>query len=112
MDRELRNEVKNLIKKGFPENLAIITACANQNKPEMAEEYLQEIVEENEEIQTLIKYMIPFEESLKKEEPALEPALEPENTITITHHEIEEPTITMEIIKPEDPPYRLPVGKT
>ena len=108
MDRELRNEVKNLIKKGFPENLAIITACANQNKPEMAEEYLQEIVEENEEIQTLIKYMIPFEESLKKEEPVVEP----ENTITVIHHDIEEPTITMEIIKPEDPPYRLPVGKT
>jgi hypothetical protein len=77
----------------------------------MAEEYLQEIVEENEEIQTLIKYMIPFEESLKKEEPAVIQA-EPENTITVIHHDIEEPTITMEIIKPEEPPYRLPVGKT
>jgi len=111
MDKELRNEVKNLIKKGFPENLAIITACANQNKPEMAEEYLLEIVEEHEEMQTLIKYMIPFEESLKiQEPPASEP--EPENTITVIHHDIEEPTITMEIIKPEDPPYRLPVGKT
>jgi hypothetical protein len=108
MDKELRNEVKNLIKKGFPENLAIITACANQNKPEMAEEYLLEIVEENEEMQTLIKYMIPFEESLKIQEPAVsEP--EPENTITVIHHDIEEPK---EIIKPEDPPYRLPVGKT
>jgi hypothetical protein len=111
MDKELRNEVKNLIKKGFPENLAIITACANQKKPEMAEEYLLEIVEEHEEMQTLIKYMIPFEESLKiQEPPASEP--EPENTITVIHHDIEEPTITMEIIKPEDPPYRLPVGKT
>jgi len=65
-------------------------------------------VEENEEIQTLIKYMIPFEESLKiQEPPASEP--EPENTITVIHHDIEEPK---EIIKPEDPPYRLPVGKT
>ena len=48
MDKELRLEVKNLIKLGFPENIAIITACANQKKPEIAEQLLEELNEENE----------------------------------------------------------------
>lgn len=65
MDKELRNEVKNLIKQGFPENLAIITACANQNKSELANQYLAEILEENEEIEMLIKHLIPMSEAIK-----------------------------------------------
>lgn len=65
MDKELRQEVKNLMKLGFPENIAIITACANQKKSELAAEYLNEIVDENEEIEMLVKHLIPMSESLR-----------------------------------------------
>ena len=65
MDKELRQEVKNLIKLGFPENIAIITACANQKKSEFATEYLNEIIDENEEVEMLVKYLIPMSESIR-----------------------------------------------
>lgn len=65
MDKELRQEVKNLMKQGFPENIAIITACANQNKTELSHQYLAEIQEENEEIEMLVKHLIPLSEAIK-----------------------------------------------
>jgi len=70
MEKEIRNEVKGLIKLGLPENVAIITACANKGKPEMAEQYLEEINEEQQEIQSFLKQLIPVTEAIKLQEEA------------------------------------------
>jgi uncharacterized protein YbcC (UPF0753/DUF2309 family) len=71
MEKEIRNEVKSLLKIGLPENIAIITACANKGKPEMAQQYLEELNDEQQEIQSLLKQLIPVTEAIKlQEEPS------------------------------------------
>jgi len=65
MDKKIRDEVKSLIKIGLPENLAIITACANKGKPELAEEYLEEIQDEQNEIKKFLSQFAPMSETLK-----------------------------------------------
>ena len=71
MEKEIRNEVKGLLKIGLPENIAIITACANKGKPEMAQQYLEELNDEQQEIQSLLKQLIPVTEAIKlQEEPS------------------------------------------
>lgn len=70
MEKEIRNEVKSLLKIGLPENIAIITACANKGKPELAQEYLEEINEEQQEIQSFLKQLIPISEAIKLQEEA------------------------------------------
>ena len=70
MEKEIRNEVKCLLKMGLPENIAIITACANKGKPEMAQQYLDELNEEQDEIQSFLKQLIPMSEAIKLQEEA------------------------------------------
>jgi hypothetical protein len=70
MEKEIRNEVKSLLKMGLPENLAIITACANKGKPELAQQYLEELNEEQQEIQSFLKQLIPVSEAIKLQEEA------------------------------------------
>ena len=71
MEKEIRNEVKGLLKIGLPENIAIITACANKGKPEMAQQYLEELNDEQQEIQSFLKQLIPVTEAIKlQEEPS------------------------------------------
>ena len=65
MDKEIRNEVKCLLKMGLPENMAIITACANKGKPELAQEYLDELNEEQNELQKFLNQLIPMTEAIK-----------------------------------------------
>ena len=60
MDSKIKNEVKALIKIGLPENIAIITACANNGKSELAHEYLEELSFEQSEIIDMVKYLVPF----------------------------------------------------
>ena len=74
MEKEIRNEVKCLLKIGLPENLAIITACANKGKPELAQQYLDELNEEQDELQNFLKQLIPMSEAIKlqqQEEPKM-----------------------------------------
>lgn len=62
MDKQIRNEIKQLMKQGFPEQLAIITACANNGRPELATEHIEEIEDEQSEIVEMMKKigMIPL----------------------------------------------------
>lgn len=68
MDKNIRDEVKSLIKMGLPENLAIITSCANKGKPEMAQEYLEELQEEQNEIKDFLSQFAPLTETIKLQE--------------------------------------------
>jgi hypothetical protein len=68
MERKIKDEVKSLLKMGLPENLAIITACANKGKPELADEYLADLQEEQSELQQILSNMMPLTESIKLQE--------------------------------------------
>ena len=65
MERKIKEEVKSLLKMGMPENIAIITACANKGKPEMAQEYLEELQEEQNEIKDFLSNFAPMTETIK-----------------------------------------------
>lgn len=65
MDRKIKDEVKSLMKLGLPQNLAIVTACANQGKSEMAQEYLDELNEEQQEIKDILSQFRPITEVLE-----------------------------------------------
>jgi len=75
MDFKIKNEVKALIKLGFPENIAIITACANNGKSEHAQEHLEELAFEQSEIIDMLKYLVPFGSDAPLDAP-LDPLLE------------------------------------
>jgi hypothetical protein len=79
MDKQIKAEIRGLMKQGFPEQLAVITACANAGKPELAIDHLEELNEEQDEIKNGLELMgmRPFHETIEEAE------------ITITHHEIE-----------------------
>ena len=87
MDKQIKAEIKSLMKQGFPEDIAIITACANGGKPEAAIDYLEEFVEDQNDILLGLELMgmRPFHESLT----VVVRADEPKETITVTHHELE-----------------------
>ncbi len=59
-DKSIKNEIRSLVKIGLPENMAIITACANQKKSELSSDLLNELLEENREIQSMIQFMVPM----------------------------------------------------
>ncbi len=67
MDFKLKNEVKSLIKLGLPENIAIITASANQKKEHVAKDYLDELIYEQEELKSTLSNFITFEKSIQEE---------------------------------------------
>lgn len=62
MDKEIKQEIKRLMREGFSQQLAIITACANKGKPELAEEYLEEMADEQDEIKYALEKtgMVPL----------------------------------------------------
>lgn len=63
MDKEIKNEVRGLLKQGVPESLAIIAACANKGKPELAAEHLDEMADEQAEIKEMMEKlgMVPLQ---------------------------------------------------
>lgn len=67
MDKEIKQEIKRLTREGFPEEIAIITACANKGKPELADEYLEDINDEQDDIKYALEKlgMIPIHEAYK-----------------------------------------------
>jgi pentatricopeptide repeat protein len=91
MDKEIKQEIKRLMREGFSQQLAIITACANKGKPELAEEYLEEMADEQDEIKYALEKagMVPFHLAY----PA---------KLTITNEPIETP-VAIETPKEEQP---------
>jgi hypothetical protein len=67
MNKEIKQEIKRLVRDGFSEQIAIITACANKGKPELAEEYLEELSYEQDDIKYALEKMgmIPLHEAYK-----------------------------------------------
>jgi hypothetical protein len=57
MDKQMKGEIKGLMKQGFPEEIAIITACANAGKPEQAIEYLEELNDDQNDIKMALEMM-------------------------------------------------------
>ena len=83
MDTKLKNEVKGLVKIGLPENLAIITASANQGKPELAKEYLNEMIDEQLEIKSMLDMLLPMTEIIQLQKDAAIALIEKDAGITI-----------------------------
>ena len=57
MDKQMKAEIKGLMKVGFPEEIAVIAAFANSGKPEQAIEYLEELNDDQNEIKKAIELM-------------------------------------------------------
>ena len=70
-DKSIKNEIRSLVKIGLPENMAIITACANQKKSELSSDLLNELLEENREIQSMIQFMVPIGQPLEEPTPII-----------------------------------------
>jgi len=91
MDKQIKAEIKGLIKAGFPEDIAIITACANAGKPEHALEYLEELNDDQQDIMQAIELMgmRPFHEVVEGGTIATCTSITTDEAIKITHHELE-----------------------
>jgi hypothetical protein len=105
MNKEIKQEIKRLVRDGFSEQIAIITACANKGKPELAEEYLEELSYEQDDIKYALEkmgmiplhvaYKIPlalFDASYNLIDPGLVPLADKEESmesITITYEDVE-----------------------
>ena len=105
MNKEIKQEIKRLVRDGFSEQIAIITACANKGKPELAEEYLEELSYEQDDIKYALEkmgmiplheaYKIPltlFDASYNLIDPGLVPPADKEESmesITITYEDVE-----------------------
>lgn len=59
-DKSIKNEIRCLLKMGLPENMAVITACANNQRSDLSSDLLTELLEENREIQSMIQFMVPM----------------------------------------------------
>jgi hypothetical protein len=60
-DAQIKQEIKNLIKIGLPEDMALLVASAKFNKTELAHDVLQEQSEENDILAQSIEYFKPME---------------------------------------------------
>lgn len=60
-DAQIKNEIKNLIKIGLPDDMAMLVASAKFNKPELAKEFLVERSEDNEILEQSLEYFKPME---------------------------------------------------
>jgi hypothetical protein len=74
MDKKIKNDIKNLIKMGVPEDMAVMCACAMNNKPELAEDYIEDVIKEQNEIKDFLKEFVKVEEvnKLIKDEEHIE----------------------------------------
>ena len=111
MNKEIKQEIKRLVRDGFSEQIAIITACANKGKPELAEEYLEELSYEQDDIKYALEKMgmIPLHEAYKipltlfdASYNLIDPSSEPPLMVKVEEEEPMEPiTITYEDVEPE-----------
>jgi len=60
-DSQIKHEIKNLIKIGLPEDMALLVASAKYNKPELAEDILSEQSEENDILAQSLEFFKPME---------------------------------------------------
>ena len=60
-DAQIKNEIKNLIKIGLPDDMALLVASAKFNKPELAEGVLLEQSEENDILAQSLEFFKPME---------------------------------------------------
>lgn len=74
MDKKIKTDIKNLIKMGVPEDMAVMCACAMNNKPELAEDYIEDVIKEQIEIKDFLKEFAKVEEvnKLVKDEEHIE----------------------------------------
>jgi predicted metal-binding transcription factor (methanogenesis marker protein 9) len=74
MNKKIKVDIKNLMKMGVPEDIAIICACAMNKKPELAEEYIEDAKTEQKEIKDFLKEFVKVEEvnKLLKDEEHIE----------------------------------------
>ena len=74
MDKKIKNDIKNLIKMGVPEDMAVMCACAMNKKPELAEDYIEDVIKEQNEIKDFLKEFVKVEEvnKLIKDEEHIE----------------------------------------
>lgn len=62
MDKKIKADIKNLMKMGIPEDMAVICACAMNKKPELAEDYTDDLIKEQNEIKDFLKEFVKAEE--------------------------------------------------
>lgn len=60
-DAQIKHEIKNLIKIGLSEDMAMLVASAKFNKPELADDVLLEQSEENDILAQSLEYFKPME---------------------------------------------------
>jgi hypothetical protein len=74
MDKKIKNDIKNLVKMGVPEDMAVMCACAMNKKPELAEDYIEDVIKEQNEIKDFLKEFVKVEEvnKLIKDEEHIE----------------------------------------
>lgn len=107
MDKEIKQEIKRLVRDGFSEQIAIVTACANKGKPELAEEYLEELSYEQDDIKYALEKMgmIPLHEAYKIPLTLFDASTNLTNPVTLPPADKEESTesitITYEDVEPE-----------
>jgi len=107
MNKEIKQEIKRLVRDGFSEQIAIITACANKGKPELAEEYLEELSYEQDDIKYALEKMgmIPLHEAYKIPLTLFDASYNLINPVTLPpadkEESIESITVTYEDVEPE-----------
>ena len=62
MDKKIKADIKNLMKMGVPEDMAIMCACAMNKKPELADDYIEDLKKEQTEIKDFLKEFVKVEE--------------------------------------------------
>lgn len=62
MDKKIKADIKNLMKIGVPEDMAVMCACALNKKPELAEDYVEELKKEQNDIKDFLKEFVKAEE--------------------------------------------------
>lgn len=60
-DTQIKQEIKNLIKIGLPEDMALLVASAKFNKAELAHDVLMEKAEENDILAQSLEFFKPLE---------------------------------------------------
>ena len=101
MDKEIKQEIKRLMREGFTEQMAIITACANSGKPELASDHIEELNDEQDTIKYALEKMgmIPYSEAYPDIKiPSLYVDTKFDGSYNLIKNEI---TITYDEIEPE-----------
>jgi hypothetical protein len=70
MDRKTKNEIKNLMKIGLPEDLAMLAAGIKHGNEDVVNEVLYEQQDEQQELAEAIKLLKPFAPMALQDDPA------------------------------------------